>query len=401
MFITTFMKLIIRFLAVNASTFLFFYPACVLAEKAETCQKALEEVSSTETARSRDAKQLEKDALAFAEEHHNGEVRKFTKTPYIQHPIRVAQIVKSLSDDPELVAVAYLHDTIENTKATRESIELRFSTQVAEMVAAISSDKAKIKAIGGKDKYLADKMTKMSLKELLVKLADRLDNTSDFENAEISFITKYRAETNFILAIVGQRTDLLYPHRFLIERIYEEMFNGERVFEGRAFAEEKYDELKRKFSFDDYSVHPSRVSQLLNKREVSIDVRIAAYLKDILEKGNGSSYAEIKDNFGEKVADLVIELTVDPVLRDKFESRQDYERKRALEISEDALLIKLASRYDNLREIWSRDRQVIFSEYIEDTRGIVDVLLKSDRNFSVDHEFFIQKIQNLFYQKKD
>ena len=66
----------------------------------------------------------------------------------------------------------------------------------------------------------------MSLRALLIKLADRLHNVSDFANANIRFLNKYSAETNFILEKLSRRVDLLKDHHDIIGRIYEAMVEG-------------------------------------------------------------------------------------------------------------------------------------------------------------------------------
>ena len=63
------------------------------------------------------------DALLFAVEKHSGAVRKKSTLPYIVHPIEVATIAATLTEDPEVLAAAVRHDTVEDTGATAEEIE--------------------------------------------------------------------------------------------------------------------------------------------------------------------------------------------------------------------------------------------------------------------------------------
>ena len=80
-------------------------------------------------------------AVIFAAEAHDGQVRKGTDVPYIVHPREAAAIAAGLSDDPEVIAAAVLHDTVEDTGAAREQLEAEFGPRVAELVAAESEDK--------------------------------------------------------------------------------------------------------------------------------------------------------------------------------------------------------------------------------------------------------------------
>ena len=80
-------------------------------------------------------------ALNFAAEKHEGQKRKITGTPYILHPMEVAAIVGTMTNDPEIIAGALLHDTVEDTGATPEELEERFGRRVADYVRAESENK--------------------------------------------------------------------------------------------------------------------------------------------------------------------------------------------------------------------------------------------------------------------
>ena len=80
-------------------------------------------------------------AVIFVSVAHDGQVRKGTKLPYIVHPMEAAAITAGLTDDQEVIAAAVLHDTVEDTPATREQIEEEFGARVADLVAAESENK--------------------------------------------------------------------------------------------------------------------------------------------------------------------------------------------------------------------------------------------------------------------
>ena len=80
-------------------------------------------------------------AVIFAAEAHDGAVRKGTTLPYIVHPMEAAAIAAGMTDDPEVIAAAILHDTVEDTDATREQIEAEFGPRVAALVASESENK--------------------------------------------------------------------------------------------------------------------------------------------------------------------------------------------------------------------------------------------------------------------
>ncbi len=81
------------------------------------------------------------EALCFATERHSGQLRKCSKTPYIMHPVEVAQIISTMSDDIELMAAGLLHDTVEDTDTTIEEIEEKFGKRVALLVMTETEDK--------------------------------------------------------------------------------------------------------------------------------------------------------------------------------------------------------------------------------------------------------------------
>lgn len=80
-------------------------------------------------------------ALCFAIEKHSGQVRKFSSTPYILHPLEVSTIVGTMTDDKEILAAAVLHDTVEDTDATLEEIREKFGKRVALLVMTETEEK--------------------------------------------------------------------------------------------------------------------------------------------------------------------------------------------------------------------------------------------------------------------
>ena len=81
---------------------------------------------------------LVSDAMIFAACAHDGMLRKGTNVPYIVHPAEVAAIASTLTDDPEILAAAVLHDVIEDCGVTEETLRERFGAKVARLVACES-----------------------------------------------------------------------------------------------------------------------------------------------------------------------------------------------------------------------------------------------------------------------
>lgn len=80
-------------------------------------------------------------AIIFAAKAHEGQIRKGTDIPYIVHPMEVASIVATMTSDEEVIAAAVLHDVIEDTGETKESVQQEFGERVAYLVASESENK--------------------------------------------------------------------------------------------------------------------------------------------------------------------------------------------------------------------------------------------------------------------
>ena len=171
---------------------------------------------------------LKKEALAFATKKHKGQLRQ-DGTPYITHPIRVAEIVLKFKKShriDELVAAAYLHDTLEDTDTGVNELSDNFGYLVALLIVELTTDKFSCETIG-KTEYMKNKLSSnhsLGHWALTIKLADRLDNVSDLNERDKEFAKKYKKETLEILeGIENKRTDLTGPNKELIEAIKDKL----------------------------------------------------------------------------------------------------------------------------------------------------------------------------------
>lgn len=80
------------------------------------------------------------EAIIYATIMHQGKLRKFADKPYILHPLEVAQILSSMTDDEEIITAGILHDIVEDTDGTLEEIEKRFGKRVADIVSTDSEN---------------------------------------------------------------------------------------------------------------------------------------------------------------------------------------------------------------------------------------------------------------------
>ena len=83
---------------------------------------------------------LLEESVIYATVMYQGKVRKFKSVPFILHPMEVAQILATMTDDQEILAAGILHDILEETDGTLAEIEKRFGKRVALLVASESEN---------------------------------------------------------------------------------------------------------------------------------------------------------------------------------------------------------------------------------------------------------------------
>lgn len=165
---------------------------------------------------------LEQKALQFATHHHGaiGQVRKYSGEPYINHPIAVAALVKSVPHTKEMVAAAYLHDTVEDTAATLDEIREEFGDEVASLVGWLTDvskpedgNRAKRKAIDAEHTAAAPAAAKT------VKLADLIDNSRSILARDPDFAKVYLEEKRKLLKVLREGDSTLWEMADKIARV--------------------------------------------------------------------------------------------------------------------------------------------------------------------------------------
>src|SRR5690606_855596 len=118
-------------------------------------------------------------AYVYAMQKH-GTQKRASGDPYFNHPLEVASILTDLKLDDATIAVALLHDTIEDTDATRAEIDQLFGAEIGEIVDGLT--KIERLQLVTREEAQAENLRKLLLaisadvRVLLVKLADRLHN---------------------------------------------------------------------------------------------------------------------------------------------------------------------------------------------------------------------------------
>jgi guanosine-3',5'-bis(diphosphate) 3'-pyrophosphohydrolase len=119
-------------------------------------------------------------ALAFAADKHRDQRRKdAAASPYINHPIALANVLvrEGGVGEPEVIAAALLHDTVEDTQTSPAELRGAFGARVAGIVAEVTDDKSLPKA--ERKRLQVEHAAALSREAKLVKLADKICNLRD------------------------------------------------------------------------------------------------------------------------------------------------------------------------------------------------------------------------------
>ncbi len=113
-------------------------------------------------------------AYLFARAKHKGQLDDTGKDYMDAHIQQVVSILCKVTDDDDILAAAYLHDTIEDTHTTYAELVDIFGETIADLVMEVTHD-------GQKDEYGYYFPRLKSQKAILIKFADRLSNLSRME----------------------------------------------------------------------------------------------------------------------------------------------------------------------------------------------------------------------------
>jgi len=137
--------------------------------------------------------------------------RKYSQQPYSVHLAAVAKLVSSITDDPAIIAAAWLHDIVEDTPATLYEIETEFGKEISELVENLTDvsrpsdgNRAMRKALD------REHLAKASPKAKTVKLADLIDNCKDICKHDPRFARVYLKEMGALLEVLKEGDPVLY-----------------------------------------------------------------------------------------------------------------------------------------------------------------------------------------------
>jgi guanosine-3',5'-bis(diphosphate) 3'-pyrophosphohydrolase len=209
-------------------------------------------------------------AYNFAIKAHENQKR-YSGDPYAIHPIAVANILTELKLDSATITTGLLHDTIEDTHATYETIKGEFGQEVADLVDGVTKISvfenqatSNSKAENFRKLILA---TSKDIRVLLVKLADRLHNMRTID--AITKIEKKERIAKETMEIYAPLADRMGMHRIRdeLEDLSFKVLNNQ----ARELIKKRLDEIKEDNvnSFNSISL---QFSELLNQHKINAEI---------------------------------------------------------------------------------------------------------------------------------
>jgi len=159
-------------------------------------------------------------AMRYAMEKHSTQERKYTYNPYWNHLAEVAALLNTINDDPDTLAIAWLHDTLEDTNATEEEIHQLFGGAVASGVKMLSDlDKGNRKErmelsrerLSNAPAYIQD-----------IKVCDIISNTSSILKHDPKFAKVYLEEKRLLLDCLTKADNrlMIMAKEIIVDTLY-------------------------------------------------------------------------------------------------------------------------------------------------------------------------------------
>ncbi|MET0068063.1 MAG: HD domain-containing protein [Candidatus Thiodiazotropha sp.] len=173
-------------------------------------------------------------AIQYATQAHAriDQRRKYSNQPYDVHLKAVARLVGEVVDDDEMIAAAWLHDTVEDTPATVEDIEQEFGPDVAQLVSELTDisrpgdgNRATRKRID------RNHIARSSVRAKTIKLADLIDNCRDICRHDNRFCKVFLTEMEALLGVLQEGNERLYKRAWKVWQSCHEKQQSEALGE--------------------------------------------------------------------------------------------------------------------------------------------------------------------------
>ncbi len=239
-------------------------------------------------------------AYNYASFYHDGQKRE-SGEEYITHPLNVAFILAETHADTDTLCAGLLHDTLEDTKATKEDIEHEFNKNIAELVDGVTNIKdlefSSVEEVNNANMRKIIVGVTKDVRIILIKLADRLHNMRTLNYKKSN---KQREKSIETLEIYAPFAYYLGAYRLYCELsdlsfMYLKPNEFEVLKQQRINIKEQYMPLVEEMSY--------KVSRILNDKEIPYDIRIRVKnVYGIYEKlSEGKRLVDIHDLLALKV----------------------------------------------------------------------------------------------------
>ncbi|PID27064.1 MAG: hypothetical protein CR982_07060 [Candidatus Cloacimonadota bacterium] len=221
------------------------------------------------------------DSYKIAFNAHKGVYRDDNVTPYIEHPVEVAEILSELKVDDATLSAALLHDVVEDTIITGTDLRRKYGDIVSSIVEGLTKKKQKFGSVAEKQTTHFKKLLESTIGEfriIIVKMADRVHNMKTL--GALSYDRKSRI-ANETKNIFSPLANMLGMHKFKIEL-------DDLIF--LSLDPEKFKRIKN--SVDEYEArNKQRVDNTINKLSDEFE-RLGIKADVIVNKRSYSSIAE-------------------------------------------------------------------------------------------------------------
>ncbi|MDD5156616.1 RelA/SpoT family protein [Sulfurimonas sp.] len=180
-----------------------------------------------------------KNALEYSKKAHQNQFRK-SGQPYIVHPILVASIVASITNDEAMAIAALLHDVVEDTEISIDEVNSVFGSDVAhlvegltkidsirdiELISSSSNEKLVVSALSFRKMLLA---STEDVRVLVVKLCDRLHNMLTLDALSEQKQQRIAEETLVVYAPIAHRLGISFLKNILEDLSFSYLFKEEK-----------------------------------------------------------------------------------------------------------------------------------------------------------------------------
>ncbi|MBN1971261.1 MAG: bifunctional (p)ppGpp synthetase/guanosine-3',5'-bis(diphosphate) 3'-pyrophosphohydrolase [Candidatus Delongbacteria bacterium] len=230
---------------------------------------------------------------------HKGVMRDDKVTPYIEHPVEVAEILSDLEVDDVTISAALLHDVVEDSVITGNDIKRKYGETISNIVDGLTKEKSKEKSKIENQTHNYKKLVSGMISELriiIIKMADRLHNMKTLGHLSVDRKERIANETrNFFIPLANK----LGMHKFKLE-LDDLVF---KILDSR-----KYNEMIK--SLDHYNnYNNTKVSEAVESiksklKNMNIDSEVSINRRSIYSiasKINFKNFEESKKYFSLKV----------------------------------------------------------------------------------------------------